>query len=148
VLALQVAAWELKLEHVLALLVILVVHHVLDLYLKQELAEKQSLMANILRLEIGVLVQLAVARERKREQELASKMIPVVRTVLVLQLKPESVERRWWNVKEPAKKKLIVGVENFHIPIHDPILDVWTEGWNVHTGHVLDTAVVRCITCI
>jgi len=150
VLVLQVVVLELKQEHVLALLVILAVHHVLDLQLIQDLAERQSLMANIQRLEHGVLVQSAVAKERKQEQELASKMIHVVRTVLGLQLKPESVVKRWLPVKRLAKKQLDAKVEEFpfHFPIHVPIHNAWTKGWNVRTGHVLGTAVVVCITCI
>jgi len=153
VLVLQVVVLELKQEHVLALLAILVVHHVLDLQLIQDLAERQSLMANILSMENGVIVQSVVAKERKQEQERASKTIHVVRTVLVLQLKPESAVKRWLPVKRLAKKKkLDAKVENFpfHIPIHVPILslDAWTEDRNVHTGHVLGTAIVSSITRI
>jgi len=94
-----------------------------------------------------VLVQSLVVREHKPEQELASEVILVVMTVLVLRLKPERVElSRKHLVKHLVSKKKVDAAE-VEVEFPFPILSVRTEEWNVLIGHVLDTVPVDYITC-
>lgn len=131
----------------LASYLILAALHVLAIPLKSGVVEQLLLMANTQPLEHGVLVQSLVVREHKPEQELASEVILVVRTVLVLRLKPERVElSRKLLVKHLVSKKKVDAVE-VEVDIPFPILFVRTEEWNVLIGHVLGTVPVHCITC-
>jgi len=70
VLVLRDVAWELKQEHVLALLVILVAHHVLALRQKREPVEELLFKPNIQPMDHGVLVQHHVVWELKQEHAL------------------------------------------------------------------------------
>lgn len=126
---------------------ILAALHVLAILLKSGVVEQLLFMADTQPLEHGVLVQSLVVREHKPEQELASEVILVVMTVLVLRLKPERVElSRKHLVKHLVSKKKVDAAE-VEVEFPFPILSVRTEEWNVLIGHVLDTVPVDYITC-
>jgi len=92
VLVLQDVVWELKQEHVLALLAIPVVHHVKVLQLKPDLAEWQQLTPDGEPMDHGVLVLQDVVWELKQEHVLALLAIHAVHHVVVLQPKPDLAE--------------------------------------------------------
>jgi len=94
VLALPDVAWELKPEHVLVLLVILVVPHALVHRLKRDPVEWRLLIPNGEVMENGVLALQDVAWELKPEHVLVLLVILVVPHALVHRLKRDLVEWR------------------------------------------------------
>jgi len=107
VLVLQSVVWELKLEHVLALLVILVVPNVLVLRLRHELVGWKLLILYGKILETGVLVLQDAVWELNQEHVLAMLVMLVVPHALVQQVNHELVE---WKLLTPNGELMDNGV--------------------------------------